>query len=51
VTTGSLEVRVAEVSQKLKTGETARYAADRAHRISNTAKTPASAWLVVIHPA
>jgi hypothetical protein len=32
-------------------GETARYAADRPHAVFNTAKTPASAWLVVVHPA
>ena len=51
VSAGTLDVRVGEVSQKLKVGETARYSADRPHCITNTAKTPATAWMVVIHPA
>ena len=46
----SMELRVAESSQKLKAGETARYPADCPHSIRNTGKTAASAWLVVIHP-
>lgn len=50
VATGSMEVRVADTLQKLKAGETARYAADCPHRISNTGKTTSVAWLVVIHP-
>jgi quercetin dioxygenase-like cupin family protein len=41
---------VAEASQRLKAGETARYPADCAHSIRNNGKTAASAWLVVIHP-
>lgn len=49
VVSGSMEVQVAGISQKVKAGETARYNADTAHGIRNTAKTIASAWLVVIH--
>ncbi|NVO06992.1 MAG: helix-turn-helix transcriptional regulator [Rhodoferax sp.] len=51
VVSGSMEVRVNDTSQKLKTSETARYGADSPHSIRNTGKTAASAWLVVIHPA
>ena len=50
VYSGNMEVRVADSSQTLKPGETARYTADQAHRISNPAQTAANAWLVVIHP-
>jgi transcriptional regulator with XRE-family HTH domain len=50
VASASLELRVADASQKLKVGETARYPADCAHSIRNTGKTVASAWLVVMHP-
>jgi len=51
VVAGAMEVQVAEAVQKIKVGETARYAADSSHCIRNTGKTAASAWLVVIHPA
>lgn len=50
VTTGNMELRVADANQKLKLGETARYAADSPHCIRNSGKSAASAWLVVIHP-
>ena len=50
VATGSMELQVADTSQKLKVSETARYPADCKHSIRNTGKTAASAWLVVIHP-
>ena len=50
LTSGRMEVSVADSSQPLKPGETARYAADKPHRIRNTGKAAASAWLVVIHP-
>lgn len=50
VSTGSMEVRVAGNSQRLKAGETARYGADLPHSIRNSGKSAASAWLVVIHP-
>ncbi len=50
VAAGSMELQVADASQKLKVSETARYPADCSHRIRNTGKTAASAWLVVIHP-
>ena len=48
---GNLEVRAGEDRQRLKIGETARYAADRPHAIRNLGKTAASAWLVVVHAA
>jgi transcriptional regulator with XRE-family HTH domain len=50
VASGSMELHVADASQKLKTSETARYPADCSHSIRNNSKTIASAWLVVIHP-
>jgi transcriptional regulator with XRE-family HTH domain len=50
IATASMELRVADASQRLKAGETARYPADCAHSIRNNGKTAASAWLVVIHP-
>lgn len=50
VATGSMELNVADASQKLKASETARYPADCKHSIRNSGKTAASAWLVVIHP-
>jgi XRE family transcriptional regulator, regulator of sulfur utilization len=50
VMSGALEVRSAELLQRVKTGETARYAADRPHHIRNSGKTPAHGWLVVVHP-
>ena len=48
---GALEVCTGEERQRLKIGETARYAADRPHSIRNIGKTAASAWLVVVHAA
>lgn len=48
--TGTLEIQTGEQIQRIKVGETARYPADRPHCIRNTGKTPASAWLVVVHP-
>lgn len=50
VLSGALEVVSGDTQQRLKNGETARYAADRPHTIRNLGKTPASAWLVVMHP-
>lgn len=50
VLSGSLEVSAGQVTQKLKTGETARYAADGPHAIRNASKHAASALLVVLHP-
>lgn len=50
VLSGTLEVHSGPEQQKLKTGESARYHADRAHAIRNTGKTPATGWLVVVHP-
>ena len=51
VQSGVLEVSTGSESQRLKPGETARYAADRPHAIRNPGKTGASAWLVVVHAA
>ena len=51
VLSGSVEVVSGEERQRLKTGDTARYAADRPHAIRNVGKSPASGWLVVVHPA
>lgn len=50
VLSGALEVSAGQVTQKLKTGETARYAVDGPHAIRNHGKQPASALLVVLHP-
>jgi transcriptional regulator with XRE-family HTH domain len=43
------EVASAGSSQTLKAGETARYAADVPHRITNTSKRPAKGLLVVLY--
>ena len=51
VQSGALDVSTGPETQRLKPGETARYAADRPHAIRNPGKTAASAWLVVVHPA
>ncbi len=48
---GALTVRSGADERRVRHGETARYAADVAHSISNAGKTPASALLVVVHPA
>ena len=51
VLSGVIEIDAGEEKQRLKHGETARYAVDRPHAIRNVGKTAASAWLVVVHPA
>jgi hypothetical protein len=38
-------------TQRVKAGETVRYAVDLPHAIRNTGKTATTAWLVVVHPA
>ncbi len=50
VLTGSLEVSAQGMTNKLKAGETARYAVDGPHTIRNNAKSAATALLVVLHP-
>ncbi|MBU6512498.1 MAG: helix-turn-helix transcriptional regulator [Betaproteobacteria bacterium] len=50
VLAGALTVRSAGDERRVRHGETARYAADVAHAISNAGKSPASALLVVVHP-
>jgi len=49
VLSGSLLVEAAGAGQKLRHGETARYAADVPHAIRNPGKTAATALLVVEH--
>ena len=51
VVSGSIDVVSGDEHQRLKHGDTARYASDRPHTIRNAGKTPASGWLVVVHPA
>ena len=51
VLSGIVEVQAGDEKQRLKSGETARYAVDRPHAIRNVGKTTASAWMVVVHPA
>ena len=46
---GTIEVDVDGEQKKLKVGATARYQADRPHRIGNAGKTEARALLVVVH--
>jgi XRE family transcriptional regulator, regulator of sulfur utilization len=46
---GLVELEVDGAKRKLKSGATARYAADRSHAICNLGKTDAKALLVVIH--
>jgi transcriptional regulator with XRE-family HTH domain len=48
VLTGTLEVSTGGELQRIKQGETARYAVDRAHSIRNPSKTTATALLVVM---
>jgi transcriptional regulator with XRE-family HTH domain len=49
VSQGVMEVHVDDEQKKLKAGATARYQADRPHRIANPGKSEARALLVVIH--
>jgi len=51
VLSGQLEVRSGDERSALAPGETARYAVDAVHAISNPGNTPAQALLVVVHPA
>jgi len=47
---GAIEVVAGDERQRLKLGDTARYASDRPHAIRNVGKGPAQGWLVVVHP-
>jgi transcriptional regulator with XRE-family HTH domain len=49
VLSGALEVQSGSAVQRLKPGETARYAVDVPHAIRNPGKSTASALLVVLH--
>jgi len=51
VLAGTLEVRAGADTSRLKHGETARYAVDVPHAISNPGKSVATALLVVLHSA
>lgn len=51
VLNGSLQVQSGDRTHAVAAQETARYAADISHAISNTGKTIAHALLVVLHPA
>ncbi len=48
---GQVEVRAGDGSARLRSGETARYAADRPHAIRNTGRSVVRALLVVLHTA
>jgi transcriptional regulator with XRE-family HTH domain len=48
---GNLEVRSGDDRSPIAAGETARYAVDVPHAISNVGSTVAKALLVVVHPA
>jgi XRE family transcriptional regulator, regulator of sulfur utilization len=47
---GIFEIEAGSAKQKLKHGETARYAGDQPHAIRNIGKGPAVALLVVVNP-
>ncbi|KMQ81113.1 putative transcriptional regulator [Candidatus Burkholderia pumila] len=49
VLNGSIEIDASGMTRWLKSGETARYAADDAHAIRNVGRSKAKALLVVIH--
>lgn len=49
VQSGQLEVTAGSQTQRVKAGETARYAVDQAHAIRNLGRSAAVAWLAVIH--
>ena len=51
VLSGTVEVASGDDRQRLKHGETARYAVDRPHAIRDLGKTVATALLVVMHGA
>jgi transcriptional regulator with XRE-family HTH domain len=51
LTSGTLQVESGGEVQRMKVAETSRYAADLPHAIRNPGKSPAHAWLVVVHPA
>jgi XRE family transcriptional regulator, regulator of sulfur utilization len=51
VQAGALEVTAGQEVQRVRAGETARYAVDQPHAIRNTGKTVASALLAVVHSA
>lgn len=49
VLNGNIEIDASGTTRRLKTGETARYAADDGHAIRNVGRSEAKALLVVIH--
>jgi transcriptional regulator with XRE-family HTH domain len=46
---GTMEVTVGETTRRVRSGETARYPADRVHTIANPAGVAAHGLLVVVH--
>ena len=50
VLAGQIEVASGDHARRLRSGDTARYAADRPHAIRNTGRGEARALLVVVHP-
>jgi len=46
---GSIEIEAADMTRRLKTGDTARYTGDEPHAIRNAGKSEAKALMVVIH--
>ena len=46
---GTMEVTVGETTRRVRSGETARYPADRVHTIANPAGAAAHGLLVVVH--
>jgi transcriptional regulator with XRE-family HTH domain len=51
VITGSIEVTAGPAVQRVKPGETARYAADQPHALRNPGRSAATALLAVVHGA
>jgi transcriptional regulator with XRE-family HTH domain len=51
VLAGALEVSAGTSQMRVKAGETVRYAVDQPHAIRNTARSAATALLVVVHSA
>lgn len=51
VLSGTIEVMSGDARQRVRAGDTARYASDCPHALHNTGKVAAQGWLVVVHGA
>ena len=51
VLSGAMEVTAGPALQRVRSGETARYAADQPHALRNTGRSAATALLAVVHGA